>query len=119
MASVCGGTLSLMDAGVPIKSPVAGIAMGLISSGGEAAILSDIQGIEDAFGDMDLKVAGTRQGITALQMDIKTEGISSKILEQALNQAKEGRLFILDKMLETLPQPRANLSSYAPRIFTL
>lgn len=119
MASVCGGTLSLMDAGVPIKSPVAGIAMGLVSSGGEAAILSDIQGIEDAFGDMDLKVAGTKSGITALQMDIKTEGVPSGILEQALNQAKEGRLFILDKMLETLPQPRANLSSYAPRIFTL
>lgn len=119
MASVCGGTLSLMDAGVPIKSPVAGIAMGLVSSGEEAAILSDIQGIEDAFGDMDLKVAGTKSGITALQMDIKTEGVPSGILEQALNQAKEGRLFILDKMLETLPQPRANLSSYAPRIFTL
>jgi polyribonucleotide nucleotidyltransferase len=116
MASVCGSTLALMDAGVPIKAPVAGIAMGLIKEGEQYAILSDIQGIEDHMGDMDFKVAGTREGITALQMDIKTSGLSHEILEQALTQAREGRLFILGKMQEAIREPRPDLSPYAPRI---
>ncbi|HID63533.1 MAG TPA: polyribonucleotide nucleotidyltransferase, partial [Anaerolineae bacterium] len=116
MASVCGSTLALMDAGVPIKASVAGIAMGLIKEGDQYAILSDIQGIEDHMGDMDFKVAGTRDGITALQMDIKTSGLSYEILEQALAQAREGRLFILDKMQEVISEPRPDLSPYAPRI---
>jgi polyribonucleotide nucleotidyltransferase len=124
MASVCGSTLALMDAGVPIKAPVAGIAMGLVTDGdmGSAglryAILSDIQGMEDHLGDMDFKVAGTEAGITALQMDIKIHGLTSKVMEEALTQAREGRLFILDKMLEALPEPRKGLSSHAPRILT-
>ena len=105
-----------MDAGVPIKASVAGIAMGLIKEGDQYAILSDIQGIEDHMGDMDFKVAGTRDGITALQMDIKTSGLSYEILEQALAQAREGRLFILDKMQEVISEPRPDLSPYAPRI---
>jgi polyribonucleotide nucleotidyltransferase len=116
MASVCGSTLALMDAGVPIKAPVAGIAMGLVKEGDQYAILSDIQGIEDHMGDMDFKVAGTREGITALQMDIKTSGLSHEILEQALAQAHEGRLFILDKMQEVISEARPDLSPYAPRI---
>jgi polyribonucleotide nucleotidyltransferase len=116
MASVCGSTLALMDAGVPIKAPVVGIAMGLIKEGDQYAILSDIQGIEDHMGDMDFKVAGTREGIIALQMDIKTSGLSHEILEQALVQAREGRLFILDKMQEVISEARPNLSPYAPRI---
>ncbi|HBF39250.1 MAG TPA: polyribonucleotide nucleotidyltransferase [Firmicutes bacterium] len=115
-ASVCGSTLSLMDAGVPIKKPVAGVAMGLLKDGGDFAILTDIQGLEDHFGDMDFKVAGTKDGITAIQMDIKVKGIDRAILKQALAQAKEGRLFILDKMLATIPEPRKELSPYAPRI---
>jgi polyribonucleotide nucleotidyltransferase len=119
MASVCGSTLSLMDAGVPIQSPVAGVAMGLVKEGEGYAILTDIQGLEDALGDMDFKVAGTEKGITALQMDMKVAGVSEQILEQALAQAKEGRLFILNKMLATLPTPRQELSKYAPRIITL
>lgn len=120
MASVCGSTLSLMDAGIPIKKPVSGIAMGLFKEGEKNFILSDIQGIEDAFGDMDFKVAGTVDGITALQLDVKTkEGIDVKILSEALAQAKEGRIFILEKMLSVINKPRANLSSYAPRVFTL
>jgi len=119
MGSVCGSTLSLMDAGVPIKAPVSGIAMGLISEGGRYAILTDIQGLEDALGDMDFKVAGTRRGITALQMDIKISGLSYQILEEALAQAREGRLHILDRMLETIDKPREDLSSYAPRIITI
>ena len=119
MGSVCGSTLSLMDAGVPIKAPVSGIAMGLISEGDRYAILTDIQGLEDALGDMDFKVAGTRQGITALQMDIKVRGLSYQILEEALAQAREGRLHILDRMLETIDKPREDLSSYAPRIITI
>jgi polyribonucleotide nucleotidyltransferase len=119
MASVCGSTLALMDAGVPLKAPVAGVAMGLIKGDESLAILSDIQGLEDFMGDMDFKVAGTRQGITALQMDIKTKGITGEIFAAALNQAREGRLFILDKMAETLPAPRPNLSPYAPRITLL
>jgi polyribonucleotide nucleotidyltransferase len=122
MAAVCGGTLSLMDAGVPIKSPVAGIAMGLISDGAltdpktRTAILSDILGDEDHLGDMDFKVCGTRKGVTAIQMDIKIAGLSRDVLQQALDQAREGRLFILDKMLGTLATPRADLSKWAPRI---
>jgi polyribonucleotide nucleotidyltransferase len=118
-ASICGSTLSLMDAGVPIKKPVAGIAMGLVKEGDKVAILSDIQGLEDALGDMDFKVAGTRDGITALQMDIKVEGISKEILRRALAQAHQGRLFILNKMAEAIEAPRPKLSKYAPRIITM
>ena len=119
-ASICGSTLALMDAGVPIKAPVAGIAMGLMKSddGKKLAVLSDIQGLEDFLGDMDFKVAGTRQGITAIQMDIKIKGIDRNILETALEQAKKGRMFILDKMAEILPQPKPELSRYAPKIIS-
>ncbi len=119
MAAVCGGCLSLMDAGVPIKSPVAGIAMGLIMEGSKYAILSDILGDEDHLGDMDFKVCGTARGVTAIQMDIKIAGLSRAILQQALDQAREGRLHILGKMLETLPAVRPDLSQYAPRITTV
>lgn len=119
MGSVCGSTLALMDAGVPIKKPVSGIAMGLIKEGDEVAILSDIQGMEDFLGDMDFKVAGTRDGITALQMDIKIKGLSREILTLALAQAKAGYLHILDKMLMVIPRPRAEMSPYAPRIITV
>jgi len=119
MASVCGSTLALMDAGVPIKSPVAGIAMGLVTREGRFAVLTDIQGVEDNLGDMDFKVAGTRDGITALQMDIKIKGLTHEILAQALEQAREARLFVLDKMLAVLPRPRAEMSAYAPRITTI
>lgn len=119
MASVCGSTLALMDAGVPIKRPVAGIAMGLIKEGDTVAILSDIQGMEDALGDMDFKVAGTEAGITAIQMDIKIPGIDRKVLAAALKQAREGRMYILDKMLSVLPGPRSNLAPYAPRILQM
>ncbi|MEW5866524.1 MAG: polyribonucleotide nucleotidyltransferase [Bacillota bacterium] len=118
-ASVCGSTLALMDAGVPIKRPVAGIAMGLVKEGDKVAILSDIQGIEDALGDMDFKVAGTERGVTAIQMDIKIPGITREILERALAQAREGRLFILGKMLEVISEPRKELSPYAPRIIRM
>ncbi|KKM11900.1 hypothetical protein SY88_06250 [Clostridiales bacterium PH28_bin88] len=116
MGSVCGSTLSLMDAGVPIKAPVAGVAMGLIKEEDSFAVLTDIQGIEDALGDMDFKVAGTRKGVTALQMDIKIAGINRDILQQALEQARRGRLFILERMLAVIDQPRPQLSPYAPRI---
>jgi polyribonucleotide nucleotidyltransferase len=119
MAAVCGGCLSLMDAGVPIKSPVAGIAMGLIKEGEKYAILSDILGDEDHLGDMDFKVCGTARGVTAIQMDIKIAGLSRSILHEALDQAREGRLHILGKMLETLPTVRPDLSKYAPRITTV
>ena len=118
-ASVCGSTLALMDAGVPIKRPVAGVAMGLIKdveNTGKVAVLTDIQGLEDFLGDMDFKVAGTTKGITAIQMDIKIKGIDEAILRQALAQAYDGRLFILDKMLEVIPAPREELSKYAPKI---
>lgn len=117
-ASVCASTLALMDAGVPIKKPVAGVAMGLIKdeSNGNIAILTDIQGLEDFMGDMDFKVAGTPEGITAIQMDIKIKGINEEILTRALEQARKGRLFILDKMLEAISEPRPELSPYAPRI---
>jgi polyribonucleotide nucleotidyltransferase len=119
MASVCGSTLSLMDAGVPIKAPVAGIAMGLVTREGKFAVLTDIQGVEDNLGDMDFKVAGTKDGITALQMDIKIKGLPHEILAQALEQAREARLFVLEKMLAVLPRPRTELSAYAPRITTI
>src|SRR5712692_8153795 len=119
MASVCGSTLALMDAGVPIKSPVAGIAMGLVTREGKFAVLTDIQGVEDNLGDMDFKVAGTKDGITALQMDIKVQGLTHEILAQALEQAREARLFVLDKMLAVLPKPRTEMSDYAPRITTI
>nr|WP_287129483.1 polyribonucleotide nucleotidyltransferase [Candidatus Cyanaurora vandensis] len=119
MGSVCGSTLSLMDAGVPIAEPISGVAMGLIKEGEEVRVLTDIQGIEDFLGDMDFKVAGSRDGITALQMDIKIEGITLAILETALSQAKVGRLFILEKMLATLDQPRTTVSPYAPRLLTI
>jgi len=116
MASVCGSTLALMDTGVPIKAPVSGVAMGLIKEGDNYRILTDIQGLEDFMGDMDFKVAGTRQGITALQMDIKIKGISYEIMAEALAQAHEARLFILDRMHEAMPEVRPELSPYAPRI---
>jgi polyribonucleotide nucleotidyltransferase len=119
MAAVCGGCLSLMDAGVPIVEPVAGIAMGLIKEGDKVAVLSDILGDEDHLGDMDFKVTGTKHGVTALQMDIKVQGLSREILQQALKQAKDGRLHILGKMAEALAAPREELSKHAPRIFTL
>jgi polyribonucleotide nucleotidyltransferase len=119
MASVCGSTLALMDAGVPIASPVAGIAMGLVTREGKFAVLTDIQGVEDALGDMDFKVAGTKDGITALQMDIKIKGLTHEIMAQALEQAREARLFVLDKMLAVIPRPRSEMSSYAPRITTI
>ena len=119
MASVCGSSLSLMDAGVPLKAPVAGIAMGLIKEGDDYVVLTDIAGVEDHLGDMDFKVAGTATGITALQMDIKISGVTFAILGEALAQAKRARLFILDKMNATLPEPRPELSQYAPRIFTI
>jgi len=116
MATVCGATLCLMDAGVPIRFPVAGIAMGLIKSDDKEAILSDIQGAEDHYGDMDFKIAGTQRGITALQMDVKIGGVSAELLTRALEQAREGRVEILRKMLAVLERPRAELSSYAPRL---
>src|SRR5579884_3181941 len=119
MASVCGASLSLMDAGVPLTSAVAGVAMGLVKEGDDYSILTDIAGAEDHYGDMDFKVAGTRKGITALQMDIKVMGITSKIMQEALEQAKRGRLFILDKMENTITGGRENISSFAPRIYTL
>jgi polyribonucleotide nucleotidyltransferase len=119
MASVCGGSLSLMDAGVPLSAPVAGIAMGLMKEGDRVAVLSDILGDEDHLGDMDFKVCGTRAGITALQMDIKISGLTREILEKALSQAKEGRYHILDKMAEALAAPRDDMSPWAPRIYTM
>jgi polyribonucleotide nucleotidyltransferase len=119
MASVCGSSLSLMDAGVQIKAPVAGIAMGLIKEGDDYVVLTDIAGVEDHIGDMDFKVAGSAAGITALQMDIKISGVTFAILKEAMEQARKARLFILDKMLAVLPEPRPELSQYAPRIFSI
>jgi len=119
MASVCGTSLSLMDAGVPLKSPVAGVAMGLIKEENKFAVLTDILGDEDHLGDMDFKVAGTSQGVTALQMDIKIDGITREIMQAALAQAHDGRLHILGKMNEVLDRPRAELSEFAPRIITI
>src|SRR5699024_11986308 len=118
-ASICGGTLAMMDAGVPIKAPVAGIAMGLIKTGENYSVLTDIQGLEDALGDIDFKVAGTEKGITALQIDIKIEGLAKDILVESLRQAKEGRLKILDSMLETISAPNEELSEHAPKIITM
>jgi len=119
MASVCGASLTLMDAGVPILAPVAGIAMGLVKEGDRFAILTDIAGAEDHYGDMDFKVAGTREGVTGLQMDIKTPNVSPLILEKALEQARAARLSILDKMEQAIPEPRGKVSPFAPRIFTM
>jgi polyribonucleotide nucleotidyltransferase len=119
MATVCGGTLALLDAGVPLQSPVAGVAMGLVKEADRAVILSDIAGEEDHYGDMDFKVAGTRDGITALQMDIKIGGLTTELLSQALEQARQGRLHILDRMAEALSAPRSEISAYAPRILII
>jgi polyribonucleotide nucleotidyltransferase len=119
MGSVCGSTLALMDAGVPIKAPVSGIAMGLVKEGDDYVILTDIQGAEDHLGDMDFKVAGTRDGITALQMDIKITGVTQEIMRSALEQAKRAREFILDRMLEEIPETRTELAAHAPRISTV
>ena len=119
MATVCGASLALMDAGVPIKAPVAGIAMGLVIEGGHYAILTDIAGAEDHYGDMDFKVAGTNRGITALQMDIKVGGITPAIMAEALEQARKARLAILETMLATLPEPRTAIAPHAPRIYTM
>lgn len=118
-ASICASTLAMMDAGVPIKAPVAGVAMGLIKDGDHFTILTDIQGMEDHLGDMDFKVAGTAKGVTAIQMDIKIDGIDRSILTQSLEQAKEGRMFILGKMMEVMSEPRKELSKYAPKIITM
>jgi polyribonucleotide nucleotidyltransferase len=109
----------MMDAGVPLASPVGGVAMGMVKEGDQYAILTDIAGAEDHYGDMDFKVAGTREGITALQMDIKVPNVTTAIMKEALEQARRGRLFILDKMAEALPEPRASMSQYAPRIYTI
>jgi polyribonucleotide nucleotidyltransferase len=119
MATVCGGSLALMDAGVPMKAPCAGVAMGLVKEGAKVAVLTDILGSEDALGDMDFKVAGTERGITSIQMDIKIEGLDLKLMEQALERARKGRLFILQEMAKVLALPRTELSQYAPRIFTM
>jgi len=119
MATVCASSLALMDAGVPTSAPVAGIAMGLVKEGENVLILSDILGDEDHMGDMDFKVAGTREGITALQMDIKIEGLTKPIMKNALEQARDGRLFILDKMEETINVPRLQISPYAPKILSI
>ncbi len=119
MATVCGGTLALMDAGVPITDPIAGIAMGLVMEGTDYAVLTDIAGAEDHYGDMDFKVAGSKTGITGLQMDIKVPNVTTKIMQEAMEQARKARLFILDKMIATISTPRAEMSQYAPRIYTL
>src|SRR5258708_3675937 len=119
MATICGASLSLMDAGAPLTSAVAGVAMGLVKEGDDYAILTDIAGAEDHYGDMDFKVAGTRKGITALQMDIKISGITGKIMREALEQARHGRLFLLDKMDAELSGPRTEKSKHAPQIRTL
>jgi polyribonucleotide nucleotidyltransferase len=119
MASVCGASLACMQAGIPLKAPVAGVAMGLMKDGDSCVILTDILGDEDHLGDMDFKVCGTQKGITALQMDIKIKGLDKKTLEQALEQAKEGRLHILGKMAEVISQPAESLSEYAPKIVTM
>ena len=119
MASVSGSTLALMDGGVPIKAPVSGVAMGLVKEGDDYVILTDIQGLEDHMGDMDFKVAGTRDGITALQMDMKITGVSAQLLKEALEKAKRGRIEILDIMRETIAEPRSEVSDYAPRVEVL
>src|SRR5579864_3035802 len=119
MASVCGSTLALMDAGVPISAHVAGVAMGLVLKGDKYAILTDIQGMEDSLGEMDFKVAGTKTGITAIQMDIKVQGVTVQIMREAMAEAKKSRLFIIDKLAETIAEPRTELSKYAPRMIVV
>ena len=119
MATVCGATLALMDAGVPMTAPVGGVAMGLVKEGDEYAVLTDIAGAEDHYGDMDFKVAGTRDGITALQMDIKVPNVTTAIMKEALEQARRGRLFILDKMEAAIAGAARSMSQYAPRIYTM
>ena len=119
MGSVCSGSMALMDAGVPLDSPVAGIAMGLVKEGDDFKILSDILGDEDHLGDMDFKVAGTPEGVTALQMDIKIDGITEEIMKQALSQAKDARIFILDEMAKVIATPKEEMSDHAPRIMTI
>src|SRR5207244_6102952 len=119
MASVCGGTLSLMDAGVPISDPVAGISIGLVKEGDKFALLTDIMGDEDHFGDMDFKVAGTQRGITGIQLDLKIDGINEEIIRATLEQAKAARVDIMKVMLRTLMQPRSEISRNAPRLLTL
>ena len=119
MASVCGASLALMDAGVPIKSPVAGVGIGLVKEGDQIAVLTDMVGVEDFLGDMDFKIAGTRDGITSVQMDIKVEGVTKEIMEIAVQRAKEARIYILDKMAEAISEPRAEISKYAPRIISI
>jgi polyribonucleotide nucleotidyltransferase len=119
MATICGGSLSLMDAGVPLKAHVAGVAMGLVKEGDDFAILTDIQGVEDHLGDMDFKVAGTREGVTALQMDIKISGVSYALMAEALENARKARMFVLDKMEAAIATPRPELSPYAPRIYIM
>jgi polyribonucleotide nucleotidyltransferase len=119
MATVCGASLALMDAGVPVTDPIAGIAMGLVMEGKDYAVLTDIAGAEDHYGDMDFKVAGSKQGITGLQMDIKVPNVTTKIMEEALEQARKARLFILDRMVGTISEARKEMSQYAPRIYTL
>src|SRR5439155_18610657 len=119
MASVCGASLSLMSAGVPLSAHVGGVAMGMVKEGDDYAILTDIAGAEDHYGDMDFKVAGSKKGITGLQMDIKVPNVTSKIMREALEQARRARLYILDKMVATLAEPRKEMSQYAPRIYTL
>jgi len=119
MASVCGSTLALMDAGVPIREHVAGVAMGLILKDGKYTVLTDIQGIEDALGEMDFKVAGTKKGITAIQMDIKVQGVTLKIMREAMEQARKSRYAIIDKLIETIAGPREELSQYAPRMIVI
>ncbi|MCL4401780.1 MAG: polyribonucleotide nucleotidyltransferase, partial [Acidobacteria bacterium] len=118
-ATVCGASLALMDAGVPVGAHIGGVAMGLVKEGDQYAVLTDIAGAEDHYGDMDFKVAGTRDGVTALQMDIKVTNVTTAIMKEALEQARRGRLFILDKMYEAIPEPRASMSQYAPRIYTV
>jgi polyribonucleotide nucleotidyltransferase len=119
MATVCGASLTLMDAGVPISAHVGGVAMGLVKEGDEYAVLTDIAGAEDHYGDMDFKVAGTREGITGLQMDIKVPNVTTAIMKEALEQARRGRLFILDKMYAAIGAPASSMSQYAPRIYTM
>src|ERR1700728_4135690 len=118
MATVCGGSLALMDSGVPMKSACAGIAMGLVVEDNKYAILTDIAGAEDHYGDMDFKVAGTKEGITALQMDIKVPNVTTELMKEALEQARQGRLFIIGKMEEVIAGTREDMSPYAPRIYT-
>ena len=119
MATVCGGTLAMLNAGIPIKAPISGIAMGLVKEGAEFVVLTDIAGYEDHFGDMDFKITGTEKGITAMQLDIKIDGLSDEIIDQALTGAKKARLFILEKMNEAIPAPSETLSEYAPVILTM